>query len=49
LIVRLLEQWIRYRLRGHHAFGSFVPQAIATFSWDRFIAIQLWILVLFVI
>jgi len=49
LIVRLLERWIEYRLSRDYAFGGFVPHAIATFSWDRFIAIQLWILVLFLI
>ena len=48
-IVRLLEHWIRYRFGGHYVFGGFVPHAIATFSWDRFIAIQLWIFVLFLI
>jgi hypothetical protein len=48
-IARLLEHWIRYRLSGHYIFGGFVPHAMATFSWDRFIAVQLWILVLFLI
>jgi hypothetical protein len=48
-IVRLLEHWIRYRLSGHYVFGGFIPYTVATFSWDRFIAIQLWILVLFLI
>jgi hypothetical protein len=48
-IVRLLEHWIRYRLSGQYAFGGFVPHEVATFSWDRFIAIQLWIFVLFLI
>lgn len=48
-IVRLLEHWIRYRFGGHYVFGGFVPHAIATFSWDRFMAIQLWIFVLFLI
>lgn len=48
-IVRLLEHWLRYRLSGQYVFGGFVPHAVATFSWDRFIAIQLWILVLFLI
>src|SRR5246127_1726174 len=38
-IVRLLEHWIRYRFGGEYVFGGFVPHAIATFSWDRFIAI----------
>ena len=49
LIVRLLEQWIRYRLGEHYVFGGFVPHAIASFSWNRFIAIQLWIFVLFLV
>jgi len=48
-IVRLLEHWIRYRFGGQYAFGGFVPHVVATFSWDRFIAIQLWIFVLFLI
>jgi hypothetical protein len=48
-IVRLLEHRIRYRLSGQYVFGGFVPHAVATFSWDRFIAIQLWIFVLFLI
>jgi len=48
-VVRLLEHWIRYRLSGDYVFGGFVPHEAAAFSWDRFIAIQLWILVLFLI
>src|SRR6516225_9043729 len=48
-IVRLLERWIRYRFGGDYTFGGFVPHAIATFSWERFIAIQLWIFVLFLV
>jgi hypothetical protein len=48
-IVRLLEHWVRYRFSEDYAFGGFVPHAIATFSWDRFIAIQLWIFVLFLV
>jgi len=48
-IVHLLEEWIRYRLGKDYAFGGFVPHQIATFSWDHFIAVQLWILVLFLI
>jgi hypothetical protein len=49
LIVRLLEHWIRYRLGGHYVFGGFVPHAIAIFDWHHFIAIQLWIFVLFLV
>jgi hypothetical protein len=48
-IARLLEHWIKYWLVEHHPLGTFVPHMIATFSWDRFIAIQLWIFVLFLI
>jgi hypothetical protein len=48
-IVRLLEHWIRYRLSAEYVFGGFGAHVAATFSWDRFIAIQLWILVLFLI
>jgi len=48
-IVRLLEHWIRYRFGGDYVFGGFVPHAVATFSWNHFIAVQLWIFVLFLI
>ena len=48
-IVRLFEKWIEYRLSGGYVFGGFVPHLAANFSWDRFIAIQLWIFVLFLI
>jgi len=48
-IVRVLEHWVRYRFGGDYAFGGFVPHVVANFSWDRFIAIQLWIFVLFLV
>jgi len=48
-IVHLLEEWIRYRLGLQYVFGGFVQHQIATFSWAHFIAVQLWILVLFLI
>ena len=48
-IVRLLEHWIRYRFGGEYVFGGFMPHAIATFDWHRFIAIQIWIFVLFLV
>jgi hypothetical protein len=47
-IARLLEHWIKY-LAAHHPLGTFLPHMLATFSWNRFIAIQLWIFVLFLI
>jgi hypothetical protein len=48
-VARLLEHWIKYWLVEHHPLGTFLPHMIATFSWDRFIAIQLWIFVLFLV
>jgi hypothetical protein len=48
-IARLLEHWIEYLFSRDYAFGGFLKHEIAAFSWDRFIAIQLWILVLFLI
>jgi hypothetical protein len=48
-IVRLLEHWIKYLFSGQHVFGGFFRHEIAIFSWDRFIAIQIWILVLFLV
>jgi hypothetical protein len=49
LIARLLEHWIEYLLSGGYVFGGFLKHEIAAFSWDRFIAIQLWIFVLFLV
>src|SRR5215471_6186046 len=48
-IVRLIEHWVKYRFGGDYVFGGFVPHVVANFSWDRFIAIQLWIFVLFLV
>ena len=48
-IVRLLEHWVEYLLSKDYVFGGFLKHEVAAFSWDRFIAIQLWILVLFLI
>jgi len=48
-VARLLEHWIRFWLVEHHPLGTFLPYMIATFDWHRFIAIQLWIFVLFLI
>jgi hypothetical protein len=47
LVARLLEHWIRFWLVEHHPLGTFLPHMIATFDWHRFIAIQLWILIIF--
>ena len=48
-IARLLEHFIRFWLVEHHPVSDFLPHMIATFSWHRFAAIQIWILVLFLI
>ena len=48
-IARLLEHWIKFSLAEHRWFGAFLPHEIATFSWHRFVAIQLWIFVLFLV
>ena len=48
-VARLLEHWIRFWLVEHHPLGTFLPHMIATFDWHRFVAIQLWIFVLFLI
>ena len=48
-VARLLEHWIRFWLVEHHPLGTFLPHRAATFDWHRFIAIQLWIFVLFLI
>src|SRR5262249_5325524 len=41
-LARLLEHFIRYWFVEHNPLGTFVPHMLATFSWHRFIAIQLW-------
>jgi hypothetical protein len=48
-VARLLEHWIRFWLVENHPLGTFLPHMIATFDWHRFVAIQLWMLVLFMI
>jgi hypothetical protein len=48
-IARLLEHFIRFWLIEHNPISEFLPHMAATFSWHRFAAIQIWILVLFLI
>ena len=48
-VVRLLEHFIEFSLVDTHPVRDFLPHMIATFSWHRFAAIQIWILVLFLI
>ena len=47
-LARLLERFVHFILEGN-APVDFFPYLITTFSWHRFSAISLWILVLFLI
>jgi hypothetical protein len=48
-VARLLEHFVRFWLIEHNPVADFLPHMIATFSWHRFVAIQIWIFVLFLI
>ena len=48
-LARLLEHFVRFSLIEHNPVDDFLPHMIAIFSWHPFIAISLWILVLFMI
>jgi hypothetical protein len=48
-VVRLLEHFVEFWLVEHHPIGTFLPHMVTTFDWHRFAAIQIWILVLFLI
>jgi hypothetical protein len=47
-LVRLLERLIAYWLDGG-SFGGFLAFLAAHFSWSRFAAIQLWVIILFLL
>ena len=46
--VRLLERFVHFAVEGNPP-GDFFPYLVTTFSWHRFLAISLWLLVLFLI
>jgi hypothetical protein len=48
-LVRVLEHFIEFSLVDHNPVNDFPAHMITTFSWHRFTAIQIWILVLFLI
>jgi hypothetical protein len=48
-LARLLERFVRFSIVEHNPVGDFPSYLIFTFSWHRFVAISLWILVLFLI
>jgi hypothetical protein len=45
---RLVERFVHFLIEGNRP-GDFVAYLASSFSWDRFIAISLWIFVLFLI
>jgi hypothetical protein len=49
VFVARFEAFVHFWLVDHNRIGDFLPHMIAIFSWHRFAAIQLWILVLFLI
>jgi len=48
-IARILERFVHFSLVDGQPAGEFFSYLITTFSWHRFIAVSLWILVLFLI
>src|SRR5262249_39071542 len=48
-LARLLERFVHFSIIERNSPGDFLPYLITTFSWHRFLAISLWILVLFLI
>jgi hypothetical protein len=48
-VARILEMFVRYVFIEGNPAGAFLPHLIADFSWHRFIAVQLWVFVLFLI
>lgn len=48
-LVRLLERFVRFSIIGGKAPGDFPTYLANTFAWRRFIAISLWLFVLFLI
>jgi hypothetical protein len=48
-LVRLLERFVHFTVVEHNRPRGFLSDAMSTFSWDRFLAINLWICILFLI
>ena len=48
-VARLLERFVHFSIVERNSPLDFGPYLLQTFSWSRFIAISLWILVLFLI
>lgn len=49
-VVRLIEAFLHY-VAGGGALGggAFLDDLLGTFSWDRFIAVQMWLFILFLV
>jgi hypothetical protein len=49
-VVRLLEALVHYLIQGGGVGdGGFLNELLGSFSWDHFIAVQMWIFVLFLV
>jgi hypothetical protein len=48
-LVRLLERFVHFTVVEHNRPRGFASYAMSIFSWDRFLAINLWICILFLI
>ena len=48
-LARLIEAFVRFTILEGHPPAAFFQELVSNFSWYRFIAVQLWILVLFLI
>ncbi len=48
-VARLLERFVHFSLLEGHSPTGFPAHLVTTFSWHRFVAISLWLLVLFFI
>ena len=48
-VVRLLKRLVEFWLIDHNPISGFPAHLVSTFDWHRFAAIQIWVLVLFLI
>jgi hypothetical protein len=48
-VARILERFVHFSVLEGHSPGDFPAHLVTTFSWHRFLAISLWLLVLFFI
>jgi hypothetical protein len=46
---RLIERFVRFSVVEHNSPADFLSYLVFTFSWRRFVAISLWIFVLFLL